>query len=153
MSTNYEGLHCTTSSSLLLNPVLKRIFGPKRDEVTGEWRKLHSEELHILYSFPNIIRQITLHMQLRWHTLLYLLGEWSRHQWISCAFSVDQYRESEWQHFYCAQCSWHIKWRLMKRMFCVSHTSRLMPSQHLCYNAKGFMLIKLSWKTTLCLSY
>jgi hypothetical protein len=37
--------------------VLRRIFGPKRDEVTGEWRKLHNEELHILYS-PNIIRQI-----------------------------------------------------------------------------------------------
>jgi hypothetical protein len=40
------------------NRVLMKIFGPKRDEVTGEWRKLHNEELHILYSFPNIIRQI-----------------------------------------------------------------------------------------------
>jgi hypothetical protein len=40
------------------NRVLRRIFGPKRDEVTGEWRKFHSEELHILYSSPNIIRQI-----------------------------------------------------------------------------------------------
>jgi hypothetical protein len=40
------------------NRVLRRIFGPKRDEVTGEWRKLHSEELHILYSSPNIIRHI-----------------------------------------------------------------------------------------------
>jgi hypothetical protein len=38
--------------------VLRRIFGPKRDEVTREWRKLHSEELHNLYSSPNIIRQI-----------------------------------------------------------------------------------------------
>jgi hypothetical protein len=37
--------------------VLRRIFGPKRDEVTGEWRKLHNEEIHILYSSPNIIRQ------------------------------------------------------------------------------------------------
>jgi hypothetical protein len=36
------------------NRVLRRIFGPKRDEVTGEWRKLHSEELHNLYSSPNI---------------------------------------------------------------------------------------------------
>jgi hypothetical protein len=35
------------------NRVLRRIFGPKRDEVTGKWRKLHSEELHILYSSPN----------------------------------------------------------------------------------------------------
>jgi hypothetical protein len=36
--------------------VLRRIFGSKRDEVTGEWRKLHNEELHDLYSSPNIIR-------------------------------------------------------------------------------------------------
>jgi hypothetical protein len=42
------------------NRVLRRIFGPKKDEVTGEWRKLHSEELHNLYSSPNIIRQIQL---------------------------------------------------------------------------------------------
>jgi hypothetical protein len=39
------------------NRVLRRIFGPKRDEVTGEWRKLHNEELHNLYSSPDIIRQ------------------------------------------------------------------------------------------------
>jgi hypothetical protein len=39
------------------NRVLRRIFGPKRDEVTGEWRELHSDELHNLYSSPNIIRQ------------------------------------------------------------------------------------------------
>jgi hypothetical protein len=38
------------------NRVLRRICGPKRDEVTGEWKKLHNEELHILYSSPNIIR-------------------------------------------------------------------------------------------------
>jgi hypothetical protein len=35
--------------------VLRRIFEPKRDEVTGEWRKLHNEELYALYSSPNII--------------------------------------------------------------------------------------------------
>jgi hypothetical protein len=40
------------------NTVLRRIFGPKRDEVTGEWRKLHNGELHILYSSSDIIRQI-----------------------------------------------------------------------------------------------
>jgi hypothetical protein len=40
------------------NGVLRRIFVPKRDEVTGEWGKLHREELHILYSSPYIIRQI-----------------------------------------------------------------------------------------------
>jgi hypothetical protein len=38
--------------------VLRRIFVPKRDEVTGEWRKLHTGELHNLYSSPDIIRQI-----------------------------------------------------------------------------------------------
>jgi hypothetical protein len=36
--------------------VLRRIFGPKRDEVIGEWRRLHEEELYALYSSPNIIR-------------------------------------------------------------------------------------------------
>jgi hypothetical protein len=40
------------------NRVLRRIFGPKRDEVTGGCRKLHNEELHNLYSSPNIIRMI-----------------------------------------------------------------------------------------------
>jgi hypothetical protein len=38
------------------NRVLRKIFGPKRDEVTGGWRKLHNDELHGLYSSPNIIR-------------------------------------------------------------------------------------------------
>jgi hypothetical protein len=36
------------------NRVLRRVFGPKRDEITGEWRKLHKEELSDLYSLPNI---------------------------------------------------------------------------------------------------
>jgi hypothetical protein len=40
------------------NRVLRRIFGPKRDEETGEWRKLHNEELHDLYSSSSIIRII-----------------------------------------------------------------------------------------------
>jgi hypothetical protein len=40
------------------NRVLRRVFGPKRDEVTAEWRKLHNEELHNLYSSPDIIRQV-----------------------------------------------------------------------------------------------
>jgi hypothetical protein len=40
------------------NRVLKRVFGPKRDEVTGVWRKLHNEELNDLYSLPNIVRVV-----------------------------------------------------------------------------------------------
>jgi hypothetical protein len=43
---------------VLENRVLRRIFGPKRDEVTGGWRKLHNEELHNLYSSSNIIRMM-----------------------------------------------------------------------------------------------
>jgi hypothetical protein len=38
--------------------VLRRIFGPRRDEMTGGWRKLHNEELYHLYSFPTIIKMI-----------------------------------------------------------------------------------------------
>jgi hypothetical protein len=40
------------------NKVLRRIFGPRRDEVAGEWRKLHNEEVHDLYPSPSIIRII-----------------------------------------------------------------------------------------------
>jgi hypothetical protein len=47
------------------NRMLRRIFGPKRDEVTGDWRKLHNEELHNLYSLPNIIKMIK-SRKMRW---------------------------------------------------------------------------------------
>ena len=48
----------------LENRMLRRIFGPKRDEVTGEWRKLHNEELNYLYCSPNIVRVVK--SRLRW---------------------------------------------------------------------------------------
>jgi hypothetical protein len=56
------------------NRILRRIFGPKRDEVTGEWRKLHSEELHILYSFLNIIRN-NKSRRIRWAGHVTCMGE------------------------------------------------------------------------------
>jgi hypothetical protein len=56
------------------NRVLRRIFGPKRDEVTGKWRKLHNGELHNLHSFPNIIRQNKLR-RMRWAGHVARMGE------------------------------------------------------------------------------
>jgi hypothetical protein len=56
------------------NRVLKIIFGTKRDEVTGEWRKLHNEELHNLYSSPDIIRQI-ISKRVRWARHVARMGE------------------------------------------------------------------------------
>jgi hypothetical protein len=56
------------------NRVLRRTFGPKKDEVTGEWRKLHTEELHILYSSPNIIRQIK-SRRMKWAGHVARMGE------------------------------------------------------------------------------
>jgi hypothetical protein len=57
------------------NRVLRRIFGPtRRDEVTGEWRKLHSEELHNLYSSPDVIRQIK-SRRMRWAEHVARMGE------------------------------------------------------------------------------
>jgi hypothetical protein len=55
------------------NRVLRRIFGPRRDEVTEDWRKLHNEELHNLYSSPNIIRMIKPRW-MRWAGHVALMG-------------------------------------------------------------------------------
>jgi hypothetical protein len=56
------------------NRVLKMIVGPKRDEVTGKWRKLHNEELHDLYSSPSIIRIIK-SRSMRWAGHVARMGE------------------------------------------------------------------------------
>ena len=51
-----------------------RIFGPKRDEVTGEWRKLHNEEVNDLYSLPNIVRVVKAR-RMRWAGHVARMGE------------------------------------------------------------------------------
>ena len=56
------------------NRVLRRVFGPKRDEVTGEWRKLHNEELSDLYSLPNIVRVVK-SRRMRWAGHVARMGE------------------------------------------------------------------------------
>ena len=56
------------------NRVLRRIFGPRRDEVTGEWRKLHNEELNDFYSSPNIVRVIK-SRRMRWAGHVAHMGE------------------------------------------------------------------------------
>jgi len=54
-----------TKLRVFQNMVLRRIFGPRRDEVTGEWRRLHNEELNDLYSSTNIVRVIK-SRRMRW---------------------------------------------------------------------------------------
>jgi len=56
------------------NMVLRRTFGPRRDEVTGEWRRLHNEELNGLYSSPNIVQVIKLR-RMRWAGHVAHMGE------------------------------------------------------------------------------
>jgi hypothetical protein len=66
------------------NRVLRRIFGLKRDEVTGGWRKLHNEELHNLYSPPNTIRIIKLRRM-----------RWAGHTWEGIEMYVRYWWESQ----------------------------------------------------------
>jgi hypothetical protein len=56
------------------NRVLRRVFGPKRDEVTGEWRKLHNEKLNDLYPLPNIVRVVK-SKRMRWSGHVARMGE------------------------------------------------------------------------------
>jgi hypothetical protein len=56
------------------NMVLRRIFGPRRDEVTVDWRRLHNEELNDLYSSPNIVR-VTKSRSMRWAGHVACMGE------------------------------------------------------------------------------
>ena len=56
------------------NKVLRRIFGPRRDEVTGEWRRMHNEELNGLYCSPNIVRVIK-SRRMRWAGHVARMGE------------------------------------------------------------------------------
>ena len=59
---------------MLEDRVLRRVFGPKRDEVTGEWRKLLNEELNDLYSLPNIVRVVK-SRRMRWAGHVARMGE------------------------------------------------------------------------------
>ena len=56
------------------NMVLRRIFGPRRDEVTGDWRRLHNDELNYLYCSPNIVR-VTKSRRMRWAGHVARMGE------------------------------------------------------------------------------
>jgi hypothetical protein len=56
------------------NRVLRRVFGPRRNEVTGDWRKLHNKKLHNLYSSPNVIRMIK-SRRMRWAGHVPRMGE------------------------------------------------------------------------------
>jgi hypothetical protein len=63
------------------NRVLRRVFGPKRDELTGEWRELHNEELNDLYSLPNIVLVVK-SRRMRWAGHVARMGEDRRVHWV-----------------------------------------------------------------------
>jgi hypothetical protein len=72
------------------NRVLRRMFGPKRDEVKGEWRKLHNEELRDLYSSPSIIRIIK-SRRMTWASHVARMGEKRN----TCRLLVERQRERD----------------------------------------------------------
>jgi hypothetical protein len=63
---------------VLDNRILRRIFGPKREKATGDWRKLHNQELHKFYSSPNIIRMIK-SRRMRWAGHIARMGRRGMH--------------------------------------------------------------------------
>ena len=69
-----EKFSFVVQSVMFENIVLRRIFGPKRDEDTGEWRRLHNEELNDLYTSPNIVRVIK-SRRMRWARHVARMGE------------------------------------------------------------------------------
>jgi hypothetical protein len=76
------------------NRVLRRVFGPKSGEVTGEWRKLHSEELNDLYSLPNIVRVVK-SRRMRWEDNIKMDVQevaGGRGDWMELAQDRDRWR-------------------------------------------------------------
>jgi hypothetical protein len=88
------------------NRMLRRIFGPKKDEVTGEWRKLHNEELCDLYSSPSIIRMIKLR-RMRWAVHVARMGVKRKAcrllvgKWIILGWIFERWDEVMWTGLVC----------------------------------------------------
>jgi hypothetical protein len=90
------------------NRVLMIIFGPKKDEETGGWRKLHNEELHNLYSSPSIIRIIT--RRIRWAGNVARMGRRGMHigYWRESQKDEDNWEDQD-------VCGWTILKRILER--------------------------------------
>jgi hypothetical protein len=77
------------------NRVLRRIFGPKRDEVTGEWRRLHNKELYAMYYSTNIITMInSRRLRLTWHVARMGAGEVNTEFWWGNLREVDRLEDT-----------------------------------------------------------